>query len=145
METLNHAMDCNDNCPPIFKRSDATDLWWRIRAVEEQAQVTRGISGLEVMDRWFLGNAIGADRALLSKGRSPGLLALRTLATKLRIYFLRLWYALNDPAMEEALYDTPLMRRFAQSSRNDATPDEMTIRNFRRLLETHYLAAQLIS
>ena len=36
------------------------------------------------------------------------------LATMLRIHFLQQWYALSDPAMEEALYDTTVMRRFAQ-------------------------------
>lgn len=35
------------------------------------------------------------------------------LATMLRIHFLQQWYALSDPVMEEALYDTPVMRRLA--------------------------------
>ncbi|SHE42034.1 transposase, partial [Thermomonas hydrothermalis] len=30
------------------------------------------------------------------------------LATMLRIHFLQQWYALSDPAMEEALVDTPV-------------------------------------
>ena len=47
--------------------------------------------------------------------------------------------------MEEALYDTAPMRRFAQLGGHDAIPDETTILNFRRLLETHQLAAQLFS
>ena len=42
--------------------------------------------------------------------------------------------------MEEALYDTSLMRRFAQLGGHDAIPDETTILNFRRLLGTHQLA-----
>lgn len=65
------------------------------------------------------------------------------LATMLRIHFLQQWYALSDPAMEEALYDTPVMRRFAQLGGLADIPDETTILNFRRLLETHSLAKQL--
>ena len=65
------------------------------------------------------------------------------LATMLRIHFLQQWYALSDPAMEEALYDTPVMRRFAGLGGLDEIPDETTILNFRRLLETHDLAREL--
>lgn len=38
---------------------------------------------------------------------------LYPLATMLRIHFLQEWYALSEPLMEEALYDTAVMRRFA--------------------------------
>ena len=65
------------------------------------------------------------------------------LATMLRIHFLQQWYALSDPAMEEALIDTAVMRRFARLSGLDDIPDETTILNFRRLLETHGLAERL--
>jgi len=65
------------------------------------------------------------------------------LATMLRIHFLQQWYALSDPAMEEALCDTPVMRRFAQLGGLDDIPDETTILNFRRLLETHGLAERV--
>jgi transposase, IS5 family len=66
-----------------------------------------------------------------------------SLATMLRIHFLQQWYALSDPAMEEALHDTPVMRRFARLSGLDNVPDETTILNFRRLLETQGLSAKL--
>ena len=66
------------------------------------------------------------------------------LATMLRVHFLQQWYALSDPAMEEALYDTAVMRRFARLSGLDNIPDETTILNFRRLLETHHLAPQIL-
>ena len=33
--------------------------------------------------------------------------------TVLRIHFLQQWFNLSDPAMEEALYDTPMFRDFA--------------------------------
>jgi IS5 family transposase len=67
------------------------------------------------------------------------------LATMLRIHFLQQWYGLSDPAMEEALYDTAVMRRFAQLGGLDTVPDETTILNFRRLLETQGLAAKLLA
>jgi IS5 family transposase len=31
----------------------------------------------------------------------------------LRIYFMQQWFNLSDPAMEDALYDSESMRRFA--------------------------------
>lgn len=65
------------------------------------------------------------------------------LTTMLRVHFLQQWYALSDPGMEEALYEIPTLRRFAQLSGLDAIPDETTILNFRRLLETHGLAAKI--
>jgi IS5 family transposase len=30
----------------------------------------------------------------------------------LRMYFLQQWFNLSDPAVEEALYDSPVMRQF---------------------------------
>ena len=71
-------------------------------------------------------------------GRQP-----YALSTMLRIHFLQQWYALSDPAMEEALYDTPVMRRFAQIGGMNDVPDETTILNFRRLLETHSLSGPI--
>ncbi|WP_310233838.1 IS5 family transposase [Luteimonas terrae] len=71
-------------------------------------------------------------------GRQP-----YVLSTMLRIHFLQQWYALSDPAMEEALYDAPVMRRFAQIGGMNDVPDEATILNFRRLLEKHGLAAKI--
>ena len=34
-------------------------------------------------------------------------------STMLRIHFMQQWYALSDPAMEDALYEIESMRRFA--------------------------------
>jgi IS5 family transposase len=63
------------------------------------------------------------------------------LATMLRIHCLQQWYALSDPAMEEALYEIASMRRFAGLSlAHGSVPDETTILNFRHLLERHDLA-----
>ncbi|MGV7175893.1 IS5 family transposase [Xanthomonas axonopodis] len=72
-------------------------------------------------------------------GRQP-----YALATMLRIHLLQQWYALSDPAMEEALHEIPTLRRFAQLGGLDDIPDETTILNFRRLLETHGLAGRML-
>ena len=65
------------------------------------------------------------------------------LETMLRVHFLQQWYALSDPAMEEALYEIPTLRRFARLGGLEDIPDETTILNFRRLLETHDLSRKL--
>ena len=62
----------------------------------------------------------------------------------LRIYCLQQWYNLADAAMEEALYDSMTMRRFAGiQTDEDVIPDESTILRFRHLLETHQLTEQM--
>jgi len=54
------------------------------------------------------------------------------------------WYGLSDPAMEEALYEIASMRQFAGLSlAKGSVPDETTILNFRHLLESRGLAAQI--
>jgi hypothetical protein len=59
----------------------------------------------------------------------------------LPIYFLQHWFNLSDPTAEEALYDSPVMRRFAGVDLGRApAPDETTILNFRHLLERHDLS-----
>lgn len=66
-------------------------------------------------------------------------------STMLRIYFLQQWFCLSDPAMEEALHDTPLLREFAQLDAGASSmPDESTILRFRHLLETHHLAKKIL-
>jgi len=66
------------------------------------------------------------------------------MESMLRIYFLQQWYALSDPAAEEALYDMESMRDFAGLELVvDAIPDETTILNFRRLIEKHELSLKL--
>jgi IS5 family transposase len=64
----------------------------------------------------------------------------------LRIYFMQQWFNLSDPAMEDSLYDSESMRRFAGIELSeDAIPDETTILRFRHLLETHYLTQAIFS
>ncbi|NUY05867.1 IS5 family transposase [Paraburkholderia youngii] len=68
------------------------------------------------------------------------------IATMLQIYFMQQWFGLSDPAMEEALYDVPLYREFAGLDEGmTRLPDESTILRFRHLLETHGLAAQMLT
>ena len=66
------------------------------------------------------------------------------LERMLRIHFLQQWYALSDPAVEEALYDSAAMRRFVGIDLGrEPAPDETTVCKFRHLLEKHGLADKL--
>jgi IS5 family transposase len=66
--------------------------------------------------------------------------------TMLRIHFLQQWFNLSDPAMEEALYDTPMFREFSRLDvGEDHLPDESTILRFRHLLEAHNLSIQILA
>lgn len=65
--------------------------------------------------------------------------------TMLRIHFMQQWFALSDPAMEEALHDMPVFREFAGlEAWDERLPDESTILRFRHVLEKHKLAAQML-
>jgi transposase, IS5 family len=72
-------------------------------------------------------------------GRQP-----MPLERMLRIYFMQQWYGLSDPAMEDGLYDSESMRRFAGIDIvADVVPDETTILHFRHLLEKHELTKKI--
>ena len=72
-------------------------------------------------------------------GRQP-----MPLERMLRIYFMQQWYGLSDPAMEDTLYDSESIRRFAGIDLEaDAVPDETTILNFRHYLEAHHLTEKI--
>ena len=63
----------------------------------------------------------------------------------LRIYFLQQWFSLSDPAVEEALYDSLLMRHFARIDLgSEPVPDETTVCKFRHLLEKHSLGGAIL-
>ncbi|ANF23814.1 IS5 family transposase [Stutzerimonas stutzeri] len=66
------------------------------------------------------------------------------LLAMLRIHLMQNWFGYSDPAMEEALYETTILRQFAGLSL-ERIPDETTILNFRRLLEKHELAAGILA
>ena len=73
-------------------------------------------------------------------GRKP-----EGLEIMLRVYFLQQWFALSDPAAEDALYESPILRRFAGIDLGSApAPDETTNLNFRHLLEEHDLCGQML-
>lgn len=73
------------------------------------------------------------------KGRPPV-----GLERMLRIYFLQQWFNLSDPAVEEALYESVSMRRFAGIDLGrEPVPDETTMCRFRHLLEQHDLGSRL--
>jgi IS5 family transposase len=68
------------------------------------------------------------------------------LERMLRIHFMQHWFNLSDPAMEDSLYDSESMRRFARIElADDAVPDESTILRFRHLLERHGLSRQIFT
>ena len=66
--------------------------------------------------------------------------------TMLRIHFFQQWFNLSDPAMEEALNDTPMFRKFAGGDMGeDHLTDESTILRFRHLLEANHLSVQILA
>jgi pilus assembly protein CpaE len=63
----------------------------------------------------------------------------------LRTYFAQQWFNLSDSAAEEALYESPVLRRFAGVDLNvAAAPDEFAIHDFRQLLEKNNLGSQML-
>src|ERR1700746_2144534 len=63
----------------------------------------------------------------------------------LRIYFLQQWFNLSDPGVEEALYDSVLMRQFVGIDLGrEPVPDETTVCKFRHLLEQHQLGGEML-
>jgi IS5 family transposase len=72
-------------------------------------------------------------------GRPP-----KELEMMLRVYFLQQWFNLSDPGVEEALYDSVSMRRFAGIDLGEMpVPDESTVLRLRHLLEAHGLGEKL--
>jgi IS5 family transposase len=63
----------------------------------------------------------------------------------LRVHFMQQWFTLSDPGMEEAFFDTPLYRQFAQLEEFGRLPDESTILRFRHRLEKHKLAEEILA
>src|SRR5580693_6967290 len=73
-------------------------------------------------------------------GRRP-----KELEQMLRIYFVQQWFNLSDPAVEEALYDSPVMRQFVRIDLGqEPAPDETTVCKFRHLLEEHKLGEEIL-
>jgi len=56
----------------------------------------------------------------------------------LRIYLVQQWFNLSDPGVEEALYDSAVLRQFVGIDLGqEPAPDETTVCKFRHLLEEH--------
>ena len=67
------------------------------------------------------------------------------LAIMLRVYFVQQWFNLSDPGVEEALYESVVLRRFVGVDLGVApAPNETTICRFRHLLEKHELGGQML-
>ena len=96
---------------------------------------TRRQTFLEEMDRivpWSALCAVVEEHYPKGKVGRPPIGVERML----RIMFLQHWFNLSDPAVEEALYDTPVMRAFAHiDTGRERVPDETTICKFRHLIE----------
>ena len=73
------------------------------------------------------------------KGRPPF-----SLQTMLRTHFLQQGFPLSDPGTEEAFFDTPLYREFAQLEEFARLPDGSTILRFRHRLERNKLSEQIL-
>ena len=101
----------------------------RQKFLEEMNRVIPWNELLEIIEKYY---------PKAGNGRHPF-----RLSTMLRIHFMQQWYALSDPAMEDALYESESMRRFAEIDFNEVVPDETTILNFRHLLEEHGLTKQI--
>src|SRR5215216_1971642 len=66
------------------------------------------------------------------------------LERMLRVYFVQQWYGLADEAVEDALYDSQALRRFAGIELNrEPIPDATTVLHFRHWLEQHELTKGL--
>ena len=114
---------------------------------EKYGKTTRREKFLAEMDRlvpWQeLGEAIEPiyPKGTAEAGGRPAL----PLERMLRIYFLQLWFNLSDPAVEEALYDSASMRRFAGIDLGtEPVPDETTVCKFRHLLERNGMGKTLL-
>jgi len=102
----------------------------RQKFLEEMDQVIPWNELLQVIEEYY---------PKAGNGRQP-----MPIERMLRIYFMQQWYNLSDPAMEESLYDSESIRRFASiDAMIDVIPDETTILNFRHMLEEHDLTKQI--
>ncbi|CAA2110504.1 IS5 family transposase [Variovorax paradoxus] len=93
---------------------------------------------MELMVPWkALLKVIEPHYPVAGRGRRP-----YPLEAMLRVHLMQNWFALSDPAMEEALYESASLRTFAGLGL-EAIPDETTILNFRHLLEASDLAEDI--
>src|SRR5271156_5047603 len=68
------------------------------------------------------------------------------LSLMLRVYFLQQWFNLSDPGAEDALYESPVLRRFVGIDLGRGpVADGSTILGFRHLLEKHELGGAMLN
>lgn len=95
---------------------------------------------MELVVPWkALLNVIEPFYPVAGRGRRP-----YPLESMLRVHLMQNWFALSDPAMEEALYEIASLRSFARLNLSEAIPDETTILNFRHMLEQYDLAEDIL-
>ena len=112
---------------------------------EKFAKTTRRAKFLAEMDRvvpWGeLSAKIEPHYPKAGNGRAPV-----GLERMLRIYFLQQWFNLSDPGVEEALYDSQVMRAFVGIDLGrEPVPDETTACKFRHLLEQANLGREIFA
>ena len=98
--------------------------------LEEMEQVVPWKALLKVIEPFY---------PVAGRGRRP-----YPLEAMLRVHLMQNWFALSDPAMEEALYEIASLRNFAGLKLSESIPDETTILNFRHLLEEYDLAEDIL-
>ena len=112
-------------------------------AYENKKKKTRRQKFLEEMDKVIPWDELLQDikkyYPKAGNGRQP-----MPLKRMLKVYFMQQWYKLSDPAIEDALYDSESLRRFADIDiETDVIPDETTILHFRHLLEKNELTRSI--
>jgi IS5 family transposase len=96
------------------------------------------LAEMELVVPWrVLLKVIEPHYPVAGRGRRP-----YPLEAMLRVHLMQNWFALSDPAMEEALYEITSLRTFAGLGM-ESIPDETTILNFRHLLEASDLAEDI--
>ena len=67
------------------------------------------------------------------------------LEIMLRVYFVQQWFNLSDPGVEDALYESPALRRFVGIDLGRAPAPDESILQFRHLLEKHELGGAMLN
>lgn len=114
---------------------------------ELKVKTTRKREFLRQMDRvvpWRELEALIAPHMPGSPGPKGGRPSY-PVSVLLRLHFLQQWFALSDPAAEEALYDVPAFAEFVGLDLGvETVPDETTILRFRHLLEEKNLSQPML-
>ncbi len=107
-----------------------------------QSRRAEFLSQMELVVPWAeLVKLVEPHYPVSGKGRPPV-----GVERMLRIYFLQQWFNLSDPAVEDALYESPSMRSFVGIDLGrEPAPDETTVCKFRHLLERHQLGRRIFA